>query len=392
LAEEDGFAQLRVAVVMGGVLPEQLALWRACKDHGSAITVVGTDWNVYEGRWPWEPRKPTDLETILLRPYTPRFLDRGQVWWFYRGFRAALRRIRPDIIHVLSEPWGGLVIQTLLERRLSHPLARVCIHGADNIYWHGSRVERSLRGLILRSVFPRLDGFASWSMEGVEVAKHAGLGGVPTAVVPAVIPEPEDFNPLSARSKRDLRANLGLPPDAPVVGFVGRLSPEKGILDLLRALNTIKESAPYLAIWGNGPLAGAVQARLERDEIKGRFFGPIGLQEVADAYQACDVIAVPSRTTGSWKEQFGRVLLEAMLSGSAIVAYRSGAIPEVVGDGALLVEEGDTEELSGAIRRLVGDPALRQKVGMKGRARALERFRPTVLAEQMLRFWDEVLR
>ena len=377
---------------MGSVLPEQLELWRACNDGNSLITIIGTDRNVYGTKWPWEPRKPLDLETVLLQPYTPRFLDRGQVWWFYRGLGAALRRARPDIVHVVSEPWGGLVVQTLVARRLYHSSARVCVHGTDNIYWHGSQVERLIRRLILKKVMPRLDGFVSWSREGVEVAEGAGLHGVPTAVVPAIVPNPEQFFPPSSQSQKDLRSKLGIPLEGPIVGFVGRLAPEKGIGDLILAFRNMGNPAPFLAIWGNGPLASSMELRLKEEELQGRFFGPLGLREVRNAYQACDVIAVPSRTTGSWKEQFGRVVVEAMLAGSAIVAYRSGAIPEVVGDEAVLVEEADIVGLSNAIRLLADDREFRERLGARGRARALEQFHPRVLAARLMRFWDEVLQ
>jgi glycosyltransferase involved in cell wall biosynthesis len=393
LTQETGSSHRRVAVVMGGVLPEQLALWKACNDRNSAITIIGTDKSVYEGDLPWQPRKPPDLETILLHPLTPgRLLVRGQVWWFYRALGAALRQIRPDLIHVVSEPWGGLVIQILVARRLSGLGAPVCVHGADNIYWHGSRIEQFLRRLILRRVLPRLDGFVSWSREGVEVARQAGLRGVPTAVIPAVVPDPEYFQPLAARSKRDLRMRLGLPADEPVVGFIGRLAPEKGIRDLVQAFRSIGKPTAFLAIWGSGPLASEVEQWIQKEGIHGRFFGPLGLREIASAYKACDVIAVPSRTTGSWKEQFGRVVVEAMLAGSVVVAYRTGAIPEVAGGEAVLVEEKDIAGLSKAIRRLAEDRAFREGVAARGRARALERFHPWVLAEQLVRLWDEILR
>lgn len=386
------FAPARVAVVMGGVLPEQLALWKACNDRGSAITVVGTDKSVYKGKFPWLPRKPPDLEAILLQPLTPhRLLVRGQVWWLYRALGRALREIRPNLIHVVSEPWGGLVIQTLVARRLSGLTAPVCVHGADNIYWHGPRVEQFARRLILREVLGRVDGFVSWSREGLEVAGQAGLHGVPTAVIPAVIPNPEHFYPLSAQSKRDLRAKLGLPIEEPVVGFVGRLTAQKGIGDLIQAFRGIGEPAPFLAIWGNGPLAGAIEVWLHKAEINGRFFGPLGLQEVPTAYQACDVIAVPSRTTASLKEQFGRVVVEAMLAGSAVVAYRTGAIPEVVGDGGMLVDEGNIVELRAVIRRLTDNPEERTRISIRGRRSVLAKYHPAVLSVGMSSFWGEVL-
>jgi glycosyltransferase involved in cell wall biosynthesis len=92
------------------------------------------------------------------------------------------------------------------------------------------------------------------------------------------------------------------------------------------------------------------------------------------------------------KEQFGRVVVEAMLAGTAVVAYRTGAIPEVAGDGAVLVEENDIAGLSKAIRRLAEDRALREGVAASGRARALELFHPEVLAERLVQLWDEILR
>jgi glycosyltransferase involved in cell wall biosynthesis len=378
---------------MAGVLPEQLALWRACNDRNPAITIVGTEKSVYVGALPWQPRKPLDLETILLHPLTPRrLLIRGQVWWFYRALGSALRKIQPDLIHVVSEPWGGLVIQTLISTRLSGIDAPVCVHGADNIYWHGSGVEQFVRRLILRKVLPRLDGFVSWSREGMELARQAGLGEVPTAVIPAVVPEPEYFHPLDARSKRNLRTRLGLPAEVPVVGFVGRLAREKGIMDLVQAFRSIGKPTVFLAIWGSGPLASEVERWIQRERLHGRFFGPLGLREIASAYQACDVIAVPSRTTGSLKEQFGRVVVEAMLAGTAVVAYRTGAIPEVAGDDAVLVEENDIAGLSNALRWLAEDRAFRERLAARGRARALERFHPGVLADQLVRLWDEISR
>jgi glycosyltransferase involved in cell wall biosynthesis len=103
------------------------------------------------------------------------------------------------------------------------------------------------------------------------------------------------------------------------------------------------------------------------------------------------VLVVPSRTTPEIKEQFGRVILEGMLAGCAVVASRSGAIPEVVGDSAQLVDEGDVTGLAAAVHQLVSDPPARQELAARGRQQALRRFHPDVLARQMLRFWSEVI-
>ena len=384
--------RIRVAIVMAGVMPEQLVLWTACDSRNVAITIIGTDRNVYEGRWPWHPRKPSGLKSILLRPITPtRLLAWGQVWWVYRGLGEALRRIEPDLIHVLSEPWGGLVVQTLVLRRLLELSVPVCVHGAENIYWQGSRIERHLRRLVLKKVLPRLNGFASWTEGGIEVARQAGLGQVPTAAIPAVIPDPEQFSPLAPTRRQDLREKLGLPVEGPVVGFVGRLVPEKGILDLILALRDLSDPIPFLGIWGAGELLAEVKYQLRTEGINGRVFKPLGLAEIRNAYQVCDVIVVPSRTTASWKEQFGRVALEAMLAGCVVIAYRTGALPEVLGGEGVLVEEADITGLRSAILGVITNLQEGTRQGLQARQSALNRYHPEILRKVITSFWDEVL-
>jgi glycosyltransferase involved in cell wall biosynthesis len=382
--------RLRVVVIKGVIIPEQLTLWQACKDMGADITIIGTDANVYEGIWPWQPRSPEELRAVLLDPMAPS-MARGHLWWAYRGLSRTLRSLRPDIIHVTSEPWGALVMQALLVRRLAGLPVPVSIHAAENIYAQGSRAERIIRALIIRAVMPRLDGVASWSKEVVDLAHRTGLRSVPTTVVPELVPDPTQFQPIGPTRRQALRHGFGLPLEEPVVGYVGRLHEEKGIPDLLSAFKRLGASAPFLSVWGAGPLKGLVERTLDGGDIRGRFGGALRVHDVAGALQACDLVVVPSRTTATFKEQFGRVILEAMQAGCPVVAFRSGAIPEVVGDSGVLVEEGDVDGLAAAIRRLAADPLARQELVEKGRQEALRRFHPNMLAQRMLHFWSEVL-
>ena len=110
-----------------------------------------------------------------------------------------------------------------------------------------------------------------------------------------------------------------------------------------------------------------------------------------NAYQACDVIVVPSRTTACWKEQFGRVALEAMLAGCVVIAYRTGALPEVLGDGGILVEEGDVAGLRAAIRGVIESPLDHAHVAERARRSALERYHPANPEHLMISLWEEVL-
>ena len=86
-----------------------------------------------------------------------------------------------------------------------------------------------------------------------------------------------------------------------------------------------------------------------------------------------------------------RVAVEAMLSGCAVVAYDSGALPDVVGEGGLIVREGDIGELGKAIGDLTTNAALRDAFSRRGRARALSLYSPAALAPRMLTFWREVV-
>lgn len=387
-ASLDRMRARRVVVVMGAVIPEQLVLWRAVKELGIELTIIGTDANIYGGKWPWHPRMPPGLDCVLLRPLSPA-VERGHLWWMYRGLGRSLAQLRPALLHVVSEPWGALVLQTLLLRWKARPGAPVCVHGADNIFDHGSRAEQLARRLILAGVWPRIDGYTSWSRGGIEAAQGRGLPPIPTAVVPGIVPDPSHFS-STGYQKEQARSRLGLPEDEPVVGYFGRLDHEKGIGDLVQATRSLGVSAPFLAIWGAGAMEGLIRELMSAGRVRGSFGGALALTEVPEALQACDIVVIPSKTTSQWKEQFGRVVVEAMMAGSAVVAYRSGAIPEVLGRGGWLVDEGDVQGLAAAIRHLVTHNADRLELAARGRREALTRFRPRVLAEGLVRLWSEV--
>jgi glycosyltransferase involved in cell wall biosynthesis len=131
---------------------------------------------------------------------------------------------------------------------------------------------------------------------------------------------------------------------------------------------------------------------MSQSSMRGRFGGMLDFPDVPDAVRACDIVVVPSRAVPNWAEQFGRIVVEAMLAGCAVVAYRSGALPEVVADGGILVDEGDVDGLSSAIERLTHDPAFRSRTGAAGRSSALLRYHPRLLALELIAFWDEVLQ
>lgn len=135
---------------------------------------------------------------------------------------------------------------------------------------------------------------------------------------------------------------ISLNPSPLRLGYLGRLSHEKGIQTLLEAFTLLRKKMPIeLVIAGNGPL----KAELAGEGI--RFLGTIPHSKAHLFYKDIDLFILPSLTTSFWKEQFGRVIIEAVASGKAVIGSNSGAIPEVLAQIGLktIFEEGNTQSL-----------------------------------------------
>ena len=172
----------------------------------------------------------------------------------------------------------------------------------------------------------------------------------------------------------DVPAEVGPEAQPPEVLYAGRLSPEKGILDLLAAANGMK-----LTIAGDGPL---------REKVPGAL-GFIPHDELGGFYERAAVVAVPSR-----REGFGVVCAEAMAHGRPVVASAVGGLVDLVVDDetGLLVEPGDVDALRTALRRLLDDEELRRRLGAAGRERVRERFSWERVTDLTVAAYEDVMR
>jgi glycosyltransferase involved in cell wall biosynthesis len=154
----------------------------------------------------------------------------------------------------------------------------------------------------------------------------------------------------------DVPAEVGEEANPPEVLYAGRLSAEKGVLELVEAARGMK-----LVIAGDGPLRGRVPEAL----------GFVPHEELQRLYARAAVVACPSR-----REGFGVACLEAMAHGRPVVATNVGGLRDLVVDGetGLLVSPRDPQALRAALKRLLADSELRHRLGMAGRDRARERF------------------
>jgi glycosyltransferase involved in cell wall biosynthesis len=187
----------------------------------------------------------------------------------------------------------------------------------------------------------------------------------------------------------DVPESGGVRPAAepPGILFVGRIMPEKGLADLVRALPLVRLSC-RLAVVGDGPARAAAE-QLAGRLIPGRAEFAGWLSDVEPYYARAAMLAVPSL----WPEPSGIVGLEAMARGLPVVAYRSGGIPEWLVDGqtGLLAEPGDVWGLARAIEQLLADPALARRLGEAGRERQRERFGPEKHVRRLEEIFEEAV-
>jgi glycosyltransferase involved in cell wall biosynthesis len=242
------------------------------------------------------------------------------------------------------------------------------------------------RNLLLR----RADHFVSLS-SGMTGELEAN--GVPAAKITA-IPNSVDtgrFRPVPAAEKARLRAALGLPATGPVVVFAGRLLESKGVLDLAHAWAALVADHPdaTLVIVGSGrglmhDCEAELHALIERFALKTQVI-TTGFVDNVEAYLAsADIFALPTMD-----EAFGLALVEAMACGLATVASRVGGIKDIVEPEAngLLIEPGDRTGLEHALRRLLADAALRERLAAAALATVTARYRSEAVLERYARLF-----
>jgi glycosyltransferase involved in cell wall biosynthesis len=187
------------------------------------------------------------------------------------------------------------------------------------------------------------------------------------------------FQPATAPERREARAALGLPPDAPVVGFVGRLTRDKGLVELARAWDVLRREREDLRLLLVGaeepgdPIPREVSESLRADP---RVLMAGFAVDTPRYYRAMDVVVLPS-----YREGFPVVPLEAAAMALPVVAARITGSVDAVVDGVTgtLVPPRDAERLADAVRRYLVDEALRARHGAAARGRVLRDFDPARL-------------
>ena len=219
--------------------------------------------------------------------------------------------------------------------------------------------------------------------------RRAGIPNAKLTMIPSGIgdEEPPEVDPA------EVRRELGLPPDCPLALFAGRLAEQKGVGDLLAALDLLQHVRPELRslIVGDGPLRGRLEAaargfRLDIDR-RVRFLGH--RDDVPRLLAAADLLVLPSLYEG-----LPNVVLEAMRFRKPVVATAAPGTTEVVADGrtGLLVPLRDPPALARAIRQVIQDRSLASRLGEAGRTRAEVAFAAGPMIERFAALYEQIAR
>jgi glycosyltransferase involved in cell wall biosynthesis len=316
----------------------------------------------------------------------PRRITLGQDLRAICGLLGVLRKERPDIVHAHT-PKGGLL--GMISATLAGVGARVYhMRGLPLMTARGPRrallwltewvacalahrvicVSHSLRDVALEKGITRPDKI------------RVLLGGSGNGVDASGRFDPRS---LDSDARARTRARFGIPEDAIVIGFVGRLVRDKGICELTEAWSRLRAAHPqaHLLVVGpfepQDPVSSDVERALREDprvHLAGEDWNTPPL------YAAMDVVALPT-----YREGFPNVPLEAAAMGLPVVATRVPGCVDAVADDTtgVLVPPRDAAALEGALRAYVADEVLRRRHGAAGRARVLREFRQEALWEAL---------
>ncbi len=275
--------------------------------------------------------------------------------------------LRPDVFHIDEEAFN---LATFLAMRVGVRFgARCCFYNWATIDRFYPPPFAFFERYVLRHAAHAIAG----AEEAAAIIRRHGYRG-PLSVLPQFGVDPQLFAPAG-------RAPQATQVEPFVVGYLGRLVVQKGVLDLVEALPALPPQV-RLRLVGEGDLRARIVARAAELGVGERVELIPWTSDVPAELRRMSVLALPSRTTRTWKEQFGRVLPEAMSCGIPLVGSSSGEIPNVIGDAGLIYPEGDVHALAERLRRLAADPALCAELGRRGRARALEHYTQAALARQ----------
>jgi glycosyltransferase involved in cell wall biosynthesis len=347
------------------VLVSKALVVGAYQRKAEEIAALGIDLTVLIPPSWRDSRGDQPAERVHTRGYTlhtiPLHLNGQYHLHHYPTLARELARLRPDLLHMDEEPYN---VATWLALRTAQRL------GIPATFFTWQNLLRRYPmpfQLMEQQVYRQVRLAIAGNRAAGDVLRTKGFAGE-IALIPQFGVDPLLFSP-----RPEINDDVSARPL--VIGYAGGLLPEKGLdllLDACRQLN----GDWRLELAGEGGQQPALAAQAQRLDMTGRvrFLGKCSSSAMPAFYHTLDVLVLPSRSQPNWKEQFGRVLIEAMACGVPVIGSTCGEIPVVIGDAGRIFPENDGAALTAALQSLLDDPAQRTALAAAGRRRVLAHF------------------
>ncbi len=326
-----------------------------------------------------DERGITRLEHAHTRHYTlvvtPMSFNGNFHLHYYPNLPLVLNYFQPHIVHIDEEPYNYATFHAM---RAAHRV------GASTLFFTWQNISRK---------YPPPFSIFEWYAYDRSLYAIAGNQAAadalrtkhfraPIAVIPQFGVNPTEFR-LAPEKQRDGIFHIG---------YVGRLVEEKGAQILLRAVSGLSGDCK-LHLLGSGPYKSHLNSLARQLKIESRIVweAPRPSTAMPAFFQQLDGFVLPSLTRKNWKEQFGRVLIEAMACEVPVIGSDSGEIPNVIGDAGIIFPEGNPDTLRAELDALMRDASRRAELGKRGRARVLATFTQARVAEETYAVYKEIM-
>ncbi|MBW4431538.1 MAG: glycosyltransferase family 4 protein [Pelatocladus maniniholoensis HA4357-MV3] len=337
-----------------------------------------SNWKALEWNRFFEVEKPYPKIKIYTAPVL--FTGRGgahiyppwKIWQVVNDFQ-------PDLVQVEEEVFSLCAFELAVWSRLTgKPLV---VFGWENMERNLPKPRHWVRQFVLNTAQLILPG----NQDGANLLRQWGYTGL-MEVMPQMGVDTSLFSPRLSEGGKNQEFRIG---------FLGRLVPEKGIDTIFAAARLLRErSLKYqIIICGSGSYEESLRQEAQKQQIADLVIwrGSVRHEQAPEELSQFHVLVLPSRTTDTWKEQFGHVLIEAMAMGVPIVGSNSGEIANVIGQNDLVFPEGDAHTLAAILEKMIREPNWRQELRNYVISRVEQHYTHERIAERLINLWNILL-
>lgn len=348
-------------------------------DEAEVGLLAPSNWKALE----WNRELPLETPYNNIKYYSAPVHSpgRGGAHIFTPGkIQEVIKDFLPDILHVEQEVFSLCALEFAICSRLT---------GKPLVLFGWENQERRLplpRHWIRQFVLDTAKLIIPGNQDGAGLLRSWGYSGL-LEVMPQMGVDTKLFTPNMRKEKQNN--------DELQIGFLGRLVDQKGIDIIFKAARQLQELGLKFRIilCGSGNDEQALREEAQKQQIAElvTWRGAVPHSKAAEEISKFDVLVLPSRTTETWKEQFGHVLIEAMAMGVPVVGSSSGEIPNVIGRSDLVFTEENALELAKILEKMIREPEWREEAASYGMDRVYQYYTHEKIAERLIQLWQKLL-